>query len=82
VATAGVGTIAWAATEAAPVPALIAVIAFLVIEASASRLRDEADVSLSNIVVFVALLASRSPTWASRCLAAVILLRARRGRCC
>jgi putative nucleotidyltransferase with HDIG domain len=57
VAVAGAATLLWAALHVSFGHAIAAVTAFLLIEASASRLRDEADVSLSNIVVFIALLA-------------------------
>jgi putative nucleotidyltransferase with HDIG domain len=53
----GAFTLFWALTEVALWPALVVTFTFLIVEASASRLRDEADVSLSNIVVFVAVLA-------------------------
>jgi putative nucleotidyltransferase with HDIG domain len=56
VATGGTVALVVTAPTAAPVAAVAYLVAFLVAEATSSKLRDDVNVSLSNLVVLVALL--------------------------
>lgn len=61
VACAGVAVVAVAAPRVAPIAALGFALAFLVAEASASSLRDDVKISLSNLIVLVAVLYGGAP---------------------
>jgi putative nucleotidyltransferase with HDIG domain len=64
----GGGLVVVGAVAARPIPALIAILAVFVFESLSSRMRDDATASLTNIVIFVALLAA-GPAEAVVCVA-------------